>query len=334
MNNPLYNMLQGMAGEAKEEIKEKDRFVNFDKVSVGATRILISNLDDEKEITEIIDSLCKGGILTKEFVIEFKRYITPESFSSSPCLSLSLITKFPDLFDYDTWYNNQYISASVILSDGFDEEDILPILKHVYYKDLEKYSNEICNKYAKHSQEASEYILRTFPNLNADSLIENISCIRPEIFQNEKMCKTFKADMSIVDRLFTAMGNSVTLNFVLAALGMEDNESNIGWQLKTIREFKTREIRVDGDIIYDLVRSINNIHEKCVKELIQLVSDKNNGVVPYAALALVIGKDLDEDELCELSPIFVRNGAGGPLLKYASTNKYETLTQILQISLF
>lgn len=334
MNNFQQSILFNGGNEQEEEyVKKYNKFVKFEPISIGATRILLSSLGTDEEIKDIINSVCKGGIITREFMNNYARYVTPEGFSGSPCLSLALITQYPHLFDYDVWFNNPYISASVILSDGFEEDDILPILKNIYYQDLEKYSNEIYFKFARTSRDAAEYMLANFPSLNVKALTDDISLINEAIFQNQNIIKSIKEDPEIVDKMINAFGNDITLNFVLGALSIPNNGENIGWQLDLIRRASQMELKVVGDITPSIISAVLNVNETLIPKVIQLVSEKNNEMVPYAALMQVINCGLDEEALCELSGIFVRNGGGGPLLKYAVNHKYELLTQVLQFNL-
>jgi hypothetical protein len=187
--------------------------------TIDAIKYLLSYTPDETKRKELITKNCKKYVLTPEFIMEFKPYLTKEMFSSSPYLSEEMVNKYPELFDEEVFKTNPYKDFSLLMS-GY----IPNISPEIYFETLKRLdSSKITPEIFKffmdmNDKNCNSVLFKLAPAelLNPQFLLEHVDKITDTIFENHNL-ETLFLDTDFIDQLFAKKTN-LDFSFIIKAL--------------------------------------------------------------------------------------------------------------------
>lgn len=141
---------------------------------------------EDNQVEEVLAAIIKNKIITKEFMREFKKYVTPEIFSSSANLSLEMINEYPNLFDINIWaLSDSPKDINLLVDDNF-RNNLFSIgtFKCSDSENNEEQNNDLSN--LKNTLEREEF----GEDINNNTIIENSEKIKTENNYGSKLVKT------------------------------------------------------------------------------------------------------------------------------------------------
>lgn len=297
---------------------------NSDIISV-TSHIIEKFPEDYRQ--SIVDEKTKKFQLTREFVIEFRQYITAEMFSKSPNLEMDLIKEFQELFDINYWKDAKNRNVGLLEDDTFlsmlDDETIDSVFSVIKDSELterlfDKFIDKVSESTKKRMLAASSRFISNEKLVKYSKYLTASFILNP----GSKVEWTEELVTSIIDANAGGIGLGIFLMLLTKITLLKD--------LHAILNNENIKLVLDGDdemVEKSLFKLVSLIFDsEILDELLQMVKNIDPNIISIRILTSIIkGKDVSEEFYLSHSDLFINNGLGRILLGYAKNKRYDSL---------
>lgn len=293
---------------------------------INVTSHIIEKFPEEYR-QNIVDEKTKKFQLTREFVIEFRQYITAEMFSKSPNLEMDLIKEFQELFDINYWKDAKNRNVGLLEDDTFlsmlDDETIDSVFSVIKDSELterlfDKFIDKVSESTKKRMLAASSRFISNEKLVKYSKYLTASFILNP----GSKVEWTEELVTSIIDANAGGIGLGIFLMLLTKITLLKD--------LHAILNNENIKLVLDGDdemVEKSLFKLVSLIFDsEILDELLQMVKNIDPNIISIRILTSIIkGKDVSEEFYLSHSDLFINNGLGRILLGYAKNKRYDSL---------
>ncbi len=294
----------------------------FDEATVETLKYMVSYGYDREGM---IRTASEKTQITDCFIREFRDDVTPDIFSRSFMLPVTMIQKYPELFDFDVWLESGNFDPLTIFDNEFFlmyghrvNDDVLT--KVVAEKLIDEITFEQMNMYFASSNPINRAHLfnRAIDNLTDDQITKLV----PQIDLSVTTASLYKRVTTDMIKEIIDNSENITLSHFLS-LVMKANDLKFARDmLNTDREFVA-----DNDCNNALwAKLVEFLPEDSLAKAIELGERYCPNSITYYVLAYCLKmKDFEEDDLIAIMSSFQRNNLVTALANYAKARDYDTL---------
>ena len=294
----------------------------FDEATVETLKYMVNYGYDREGM---IRTATEKTQITDSFMREFEKEINSDIFSKSFMLSVNMIQKYPEMFDFDLWIEGGNFDPLTI----FDNEFYLmyghrvndSVIEKIGEKLVDSITFEQLNMYFASLNPVNRTILfnRAIDNLTD----EQIGMLVPQIDFATVSASLYKRTTTDMIKNILDNSESITLTRYLGLIMRANN-------IKFAREMivnNEKEFVTDTDIDNKLwAKIVEFLPEDVLARAIDLGEKYSPNSISYYVLAYCLKmKDFEEDDLVMIVPSFQRNNLITALANYAKAREYDTL---------